>query len=106
MSLILTIYQLTLPSMIQYLRLFGNFYKRLLVVNVLISLILALLSSNFLLTLGLSFMSAGFLMSLLYQEQTHKTEYYFYYNKGISKLRLILVSGLLNVTLGLIPVLM
>jgi hypothetical protein len=51
-------------------------------------------------------MSAGFLMILLYQEQTHKTEYYFYYNKGISKLRLILVSGLLNVTLGLIPVLM
>jgi len=87
------------------LRLFWNFYKRLAVINVLISSVLALLSGHFLLTLGLSFMSAGFLMSILYQELTHKTEYYFYYNKGISKLSLILVSALLNVPVGLIPIL-
>ncbi len=118
-SLILTINQLNLPSMIQNLRLFWNFYKRLVVNNLMASVLLAIVYSAtilldeesskvlgiFIRILCVSFMSTGFLMSLLYQELTHKTEYYFYHNKGISKLSLISVSALLNIPFGLITLL-
>jgi len=45
-------------------------------------------------------MTAGFLLSLFYFELTSKNEYYFYYNKGISKLRLISVTAAINVLIG------
>lgn len=105
--------------MIQNLRLFWNFYKRLVANNLLASVLLAIVYSATILldeepskVLGIfirifcfSFMSAGFLMSLLYQELSHKTEYYFYYNKGISRFNLVSASALLNVPIGLIPLL-
>ncbi|TSA32256.1 MAG: hypothetical protein D4R64_16520 [Porphyromonadaceae bacterium] len=45
-------------------------------------------------------MSAGFLLSLLYHEFTHQSEYYFYYNRGPSKLSLISVTAAANILIG------
>jgi len=62
---------------------------------------LSLLNAEFFLrSLGIWFMTAGFLLSLFYFELTSKNEYYFYYNKGISKLRLISVTAAINVLIG------
>jgi hypothetical protein len=83
------------------LPLYWNFYKRLLLNNLVISILLSVLSFPFFLkTFAVSYMSAGFLLSLLYHEFTHQTEYYFYYNKGLSKLNLISVTALINILIG------
>jgi hypothetical protein len=49
----------------------------------------------------LSYLSGGFLLGILYFEFARKQEYYFYYNLGISKLRLILTSYLFNLALSM-----
>jgi hypothetical protein len=41
-------------------------------------------------------LTGGFLFSIFFYEMRKKNEYYFYYNLGISKLRLILGAYLLN----------
>jgi len=47
-------------------------------------------------------MTGGPLLSLFYKEISRKNEYYFYYNRGISKLNLIVVSMALNVLTGIV----
>jgi len=49
----------------------------------------------------LSYLSGGFLLGILYFEFARKQEYYFYYNLGISKLRLFLTSYLFNLVLSM-----
>jgi hypothetical protein len=44
----------------------------------------------------LSYISGGFLIGVLYFEFARKQEYYFYYNLGISKFRLVTTSYLIN----------
>jgi hypothetical protein len=44
----------------------------------------------------------GPLISFYYKEITRKPEYYFYYNKGISKLNLIIATLLIYILLGFI----
>jgi hypothetical protein len=41
-------------------------------------------------------MTGGFLLSAFYFEITRKNEYYFYYNLGFSKIKLLLIAYLLN----------
>jgi hypothetical protein len=47
-------------------------------------------------------MSLGFLFSLLIKESIFsiKDEYYFYYNLGITKIKLIIFCSILNIMLG------
>lgn len=52
----------------------------------------------------LSFLTGGFLLGILYFEFARNREYYFYYNLGISKLRLILTSYLFHLFIA-IPIL-
>lgn len=81
---------------------YWNWYKRLLINNLLISLLFSLLNLEFFLkTFGLVFMTAGFLISLVYQELTYKSEYYFYHNLGLSKLRLIAITEFINILVGI-----
>ena len=49
----------------------------------------------------LSFFSGGFLTGVLYFEFARKQEYYFYFNLGISKSRLVLASYLFNLVVVL-----
>ena len=47
----------------------------------------------------LSYFSGGFLLGILFFEIARKQEYYFYFNLGISKLRLVLISYLFNLVI-------
>lgn len=49
----------------------------------------------FLNTFWVSLFTGGFLLALFLYDLRYKRQYYFYYNKGFSKLRLILLSYLL-----------
>lgn len=49
-------------------------------------------------------MTGGFLISVFYFELTRKNEYYFYYNLGISKIKLLLSAYLLHLVF-IIPIL-
>jgi len=44
----------------------------------------------------LSFLTGGYLLGILYFELARQREYYFYYNMGISKLRLMLMTYLFH----------
>ena len=84
-------------------RLYWNFYKRLFGTNLVFSFLGSILSlPYFLKTFGVSFVTAGFLLSLLYHGWMHKQEYYFYQNKGISKLQLISAAATVNFLIGFI----
>jgi len=50
---------------------------------------------------GLSFMTGGFLLSLYFYEKRSKNRYYFYYNKGFSRPKLIAYAYAINVLLML-----
>jgi len=49
----------------------------------------------FLNTFWCSLFTGGFLLSLFFYELRYKRQYYFYYNKGYSKLRLITLTYLM-----------
>jgi hypothetical protein len=53
----------------------------------------------------LSFLTGGFLLGILLFEFSRHREYYFYYNLGISKLKLIGVTYLLHLILS-VPIMM
>jgi hypothetical protein len=52
----------------------------------------------------ISFLTGGFFLGVLFFEFSRSREYYFYYNQGISKPRLILMTYLMHVLI-IIPVL-
>jgi hypothetical protein len=72
--------------------------------NVLFSVITALFAyvgaersvPAFLNTFWISLFSGGFLLSLFLYELRYKRQYYFYHNKGFSKLKLIVLCYLLS----------
>jgi hypothetical protein len=49
----------------------------------------------------LSFLTGGYLLGVLYFEFTRYKEYYFYYNLGISKLRLIIFAYLFHLIVSI-----
>jgi hypothetical protein len=60
--------------------------------------------SSILVRFAINFLSVGFLLGIIFYEISRKNEYYFYYNLGISKLRLILTSFLFHIII-IIPIL-
>jgi hypothetical protein len=92
-------------------RLFLPYNLTILKTNIILSIFLTALSSVILLAIPTShtpvfviirsfviwIMTGGFLLSVFYFEITRKNEYYFYYNLGLSKLKLILVTYTLHV---------
>jgi hypothetical protein len=91
-------------------KLFLPYNKSILKTTIIISIFLTLLSSlvfvntdstHSLLFLAIAYyifwmMSGGFLLSSYYFEISRKNEYYFYYNLGISKVKLIFFTYLLH----------
>lgn len=54
----------------------------------------------FAILLPIAIMTAGPLLSLFYKELFNKKEYYFYYNRGLSKTKLIIVTIIFNFVIG------
>lgn len=90
--------------------LFLPYNKTILKTNIIFSIFLTMLSGLLFLTKTSShspiyiiifsfivwIMTGGFLLSVFYFELTRKNEYYFYYNLGLSKIKLLLTAYLLN----------
>ena len=91
------------------IKLYLQFHKSILPLNwtssICFSIIFYLLShTSILYGFSIFSMSLGFLFSLLIKESvfSNKDEYYFYYNFGITKVKLIIFSFTLNIVFGLI----
>jgi hypothetical protein len=91
-------------------RLFLPFNKTIIKVNLIFSVFLTILSvlmffSEFpsgniihilLLSFIIIFLTGGFLLSFFYFELSRKNEYYFYYNMGITKIKLLIMAYMLH----------
>lgn len=83
------------------LKLYLEFHKSTLVLSWAFSIAVSIFTLNLIIMLIAS-MSAGPIIGILYKEMSHKNEYYFYANNGISKNSLILVSFSLHIFLGIL----
>jgi len=85
------------------LKLLLVFYKSTLLFSIACGVMLGAINFNdFFAAFGFSFLSAGTVISLLYKEMSKQHEYYFYYNKGISKQTIILTCILTNLIIGIL----
>lgn len=85
-------------------RLAFHYYKDLLLINSSFSFLLGILAipfGGFLQVFLLSFMTGGYLLAILFFEGTKQDQYYFYFNRGLSKIRLYGFSLFLNLFFGL-----
>src|SRR5690606_30037138 len=94
----------------QMIRLYLLFNKGILKINIIFSFAFALfvspmfikeyttstMISGVIKSFLFSVMTGGFLLAWFFFEISRKNEYYFYYNLGISKLKLLLMSYLLH----------
>ena len=84
-----------------FFALYWAFYKSTIAFNIGVSIAIAVISmiygGNFFIVFAISFMSIGPMVSFLYKELSFPLEYYFYYNRGISKIKLIIFCLLLNI---------
>lgn len=84
----------------QKLKLFLVFYKSTLTLSLAFALLVAVISGHF--GFAIAFMTGGWMLSLYYKEVSHKNEYVYYRNMGISKFHLLLFSILFNILIGLV----
>ena len=82
-------------------KLYWEFHKSTLIINWTFSFAFSMILISPLLIPIVS-MTGGPLISIFYKEISRKNEYYFYYNRGISKLNLIIISLILNILIGLV----
>lgn len=84
-------------------RLLLTFYRSTLALNWGFSLACAIIGFvQFPKVLPVSLMTSGSLLSFYYKSLSHKGDYFFYYNRGISKNRLLLFTILMNALVGAI----
>jgi hypothetical protein len=99
-------------------KLFLPYNKTILKTNIILSIVLTLISSLVFLTkesshspiyLAITYyafwiMTGGFLLSVFYFEISRKNEYYFYYNLGLGKIKLLMITYALH-TIFILPLL-
>jgi hypothetical protein len=74
-------------------------YREILTLNLVMSVglgILGIPAGQFFTVFSIGFISGGYFASLLYYELTKSNQYYFYYNKGISRFQLYLSGFVFN----------
>jgi hypothetical protein len=89
-----------MQSNIMKLRLFWNFYLSNVYLNLLFPLALYAFLYKYLQGSLLWIMMITPLLSLVSNEMNRTKEYYFYYNRGISKIQLLMFSIVLNATIA------
>jgi len=89
------------------LKLLYCYYKDLIIINISVSLCVALIAFATTFNIAISslvfsncFISGGYIISVFYYEIAKNNQYYFFYNRGLSKLSLYILSFLFNLTIG------
>ena len=77
------------------------FYTELSLFNVPFSLVVGVLSGNFWIGFNLSLVSGGMMLAVYFYEN-YRERYFFYFNKGISKRKLLVAASILNVCITLL----
>jgi len=77
--------------------LYWAFYKSTLNINLVVSLLVFLVSSGSITFFAISFVFFGLFFALLYKEIARPREYYFYYNWGITKIKLMIFCVFVNI---------
>ncbi len=85
------------------LKLFSVFYKSTLTLSVAFAFTVAVIGGivGFFTFFGIAFMTGGWVLSLYYKEISHKNEYVYYQNMGMTKPVLVICCVLLNIVIGL-----
>ena len=78
-------------------KLYWVFYKSTITINLVVSLMIFIVSSGSITIFAISIVFFGLFFAFLYKEIARPHEYYFYYNQGISKIKLIIFCVLVNV---------
>jgi len=78
-------------------KLYWAFYKSTITINLVVSLMLFLVTGVSITVFAVSLVTAGLFFAFLYKEIWRPREYYFYYNWGISKVKLMLFCVLVNI---------
>lgn len=86
--------------MIRERKLFYTYYKKSQALNFFFSLLMAALGLsiglNYFNCFAASIMTGGYVLSVYFYERRFQKQYYFYFNKGLSKRELLVYSYLLN----------
>lgn len=83
----------------QKIRLYFEFYKSTLAVNLFISFIWLFYSLG---TFFISFCTFGLIAVFLFKEYYRKNEYYFYYNNSINRTTLFMFCFILNIIISIV----
>lgn len=91
-------------------RLLLHYYKALLRFNLPLSIFIGVIGMlirgnnliGFVSSFNLSLLTGGFLLSLYFFEQRYKQQYYFYYNRGLSRFTLIAYAIGFNLILAVL----
>ncbi len=85
------------------LNLYWAFFKSTFTISFFFSFILALIMYPLFFTVfPIALMTGGPIISLFYKELFRRNEYYFFYNRGIAKIKLLSISLVFHFTFGLI----
>ena len=85
------------------LRLYWAFFKSTLIVNLAVSFtvtLVTLVAGGSIKIFAVCLMTGGPLFSFFYKEVWHPNEYYFYHNRGISKIQLMAFNLAVCILLG------
>ena len=82
------------------LNLYRAFYKSTVILNICVSFVIAFVTGQFFAFFAISYATLGLLAVFLYKEIAYPAEYYFYYNRGITKIKLIIFCFLVNIPLS------
>jgi hypothetical protein len=89
-------------------KMYFQFYKSTLGINVSFSLFISFLlyfigKRPIAYSFAIFFMSLGYLFSILIKESSfsNKSVYYFYYNYGITKIKLFIIAGIVNILISI-----
>jgi len=89
------------PIRVNRVQLFWEFHKSTLLINWGFSIAFAMVNvSIYFILLPIFTMTGGPILSLFFKELSRKNEYYYYYNRNISKLSLIAGSTAFNLLTG------
>lgn len=85
-----------MKSIKEHLLIYWTFYKSTVTINLAVSLIICIIARS-VTVFAVGLVTFGLFFAFLYKEVVRPHEYYFYYNQGISKIKLIIFCLFVNI---------